>query len=62
MLNREYFLNRSQTYGPFDLDGARNNDGLNYQVAEGFCCPARPGVREDEKATELKEILTSVSS
>jgi hypothetical protein len=40
MMNREYFLNYSQTYGPFDLDGANDNNGLNSKVAEDFCCPA----------------------
>jgi hypothetical protein len=39
MMNREYFLKYSQTYGPFDLDGASDNDGLDSQVAEDFCCP-----------------------
>jgi hypothetical protein len=42
MMNKEYFLKYSQTYEPFDLDGACDNDGLNSQVAEDFCCPARP--------------------
>jgi hypothetical protein len=42
MMSSEYFLEYSQTYGPFDLDGASDNDGLNSQVAEDFCCPARP--------------------
>jgi hypothetical protein len=43
MMNRENYLKYSQTYGPFDLDGANENDGLdNSQVAEDFCCPARP--------------------
>jgi hypothetical protein len=38
MMNRKYFLKYSQTYGPFDLDGASDNDGLhNSQVAEDFC-------------------------
>jgi hypothetical protein len=30
MMNREYFLKYSHTYGPFDLDGASDNDGLNF--------------------------------
>ena len=47
MMNREYFLKYSQTYGPFDLDGASDNDGLNSQVAEDFCCPARPFQERD---------------
>jgi hypothetical protein len=38
MMNREYFRKYSQTYGPFDFDGANNNS----QVAEDFFCPARP--------------------
>ena len=42
MLNREYFLRYAEEYGPFDLDGACDNDGNNTQVAEDFCCPARP--------------------
>jgi hypothetical protein len=42
MMNMVYFLKYSQTYGPFDLNGASDNDGLNSQVAEGFCCPPRP--------------------
>jgi hypothetical protein len=42
MMNRGYFPKYSQTYGPFDLDGASDNDGLYSQVAEDFCCPARP--------------------
>jgi hypothetical protein len=29
MMNRGYFLKYYQTYGPFDLDGASDNDGLN---------------------------------
>jgi hypothetical protein len=41
MMNTEYFLKCSETYGPFDLDGASDNDGLSSQVAEIFCCPAR---------------------
>jgi hypothetical protein len=41
MMYREYFLKYSQTYGPFDLDRASDNEGLNSQVAEIFCCPAR---------------------
>jgi hypothetical protein len=36
MMNREYFLKYSRTYGPFDLDGASDNDGLISQVAEDF--------------------------
>jgi G3E family GTPase len=36
MMNREYFLKYSQAYGPFDLDRASDNDGLNSQVAEDF--------------------------
>jgi hypothetical protein len=47
MMNGEYFLKYSQTYGPFDLDGASDNDGLNSQVAEDFCCPARPFQERD---------------
>jgi hypothetical protein len=47
MMNREYFLKYSQTYGPFDLDGASDNDGLNSQVAEDFCCPERPFQERD---------------
>jgi hypothetical protein len=42
MMNRERFPKYSQTYGPFDFDGASDNHGLNFQVAEDFCCPARP--------------------
>jgi hypothetical protein len=42
MMNREYFLRYSQTYGPFYLDGSNDNAGLNSQEAEDFCCPARP--------------------
>jgi hypothetical protein len=42
MMNREYYLKYSQTYGPFDLDGASDYDGLKSQVAEDSCCPARP--------------------
>jgi hypothetical protein len=43
MMNiREYFLKYSKTYGPFDLDGASDNDGLNSPMAENFCSPARP--------------------
>jgi hypothetical protein len=42
MMNREYFLKYAQTYGPFDFDGASDNDGLYSQVAEDFCCPVRP--------------------
>jgi hypothetical protein len=34
MMNREYFLKHTHTYGPFDLDGASDNDGLDSQVAE----------------------------
>jgi hypothetical protein len=50
MMNREYFLKYSQTYGPFDLDGASDNDdGLNSQVAEDFRCPARPFQERDLK-------------
>jgi hypothetical protein len=37
----------SSTYGPFDLDGGSDNDGLDSQVAEGFCCPARPFQKRD---------------
>jgi hypothetical protein len=47
MMNREYFLKYSQTYGPFDLDGASDNNALNSQVAEDFCCPARPFQERD---------------
>jgi hypothetical protein len=47
MMNRKYFLKYSQTYGPFDLDGAGDNDGLNSQVATDFCCPARPFQQRD---------------
>jgi hypothetical protein len=47
MMNREYFVKYSQTYGPFDLDGASDNDGLNSQAAENFCCPARPFQERD---------------
>jgi hypothetical protein len=46
-MNREYFLKYSQTYGPFDLNGASDNDGFNSQVAEDFCCPARPFQERD---------------
>jgi hypothetical protein len=46
MMNREYFLKYSLD-GPFDLDGASDNDGLNSQVAEDFCCPARPFQERD---------------
>jgi hypothetical protein len=49
MMNREYFLKYSQTYGPFELDGANDNDGLNSQVAEDFCCSARPFQEKDLK-------------
>jgi hypothetical protein len=41
MMNREYLLKFSQTYGHFDLDGASDSDGLISQVAEDICCPAR---------------------
>jgi hypothetical protein len=41
-MNREHFLKYSQTYGSFELDGASDNDGLNFQMAEDLCCPARP--------------------
>jgi hypothetical protein len=47
MMNREYFPKYSQTYGPFDLDGASDSDGLNSQVAEDFCCSARPFQERD---------------
>jgi hypothetical protein len=47
MTNREYFLKYSQTYRPFDLDGASDNDGLNSQVAEDFFCPAHPFQERD---------------
>jgi hypothetical protein len=36
MMNMEYFLKHSQTCGPFDLDGASDNYGLNSQVPEDF--------------------------
>jgi hypothetical protein len=49
MMNREYFLKYSQTCGPFDLYGASDNDGLHSQVAEDFCCPARPFQERDLK-------------
>jgi hypothetical protein len=49
MMNRGYFLKYSMTYGPFDLDGASDNDGLNSQVAEDFSCPARPFQERDSK-------------
>jgi hypothetical protein len=39
----DWMMNR----GPFDLDGASDNDGLNSQVAENFCCPARPFQERD---------------
>jgi hypothetical protein len=47
MMNSEYILKYSQTYGHFDLDGGSDNDGLNFQVAEDFCCPARPFQERD---------------
>jgi hypothetical protein len=47
MMNREYFLKYSQTYGPFDLDGVSDNDGVNSSVAEDFCCPASPFQERD---------------
>jgi hypothetical protein len=47
MISREYFLKYSQTYRAFDLDGDSDNDGLNSQVAEDFCCPARPCQERD---------------
>jgi hypothetical protein len=47
MMNKEYFLKYSRTYETFDLDGASDNDGLNSQVAEDFCCPARPFQERD---------------
>jgi hypothetical protein len=43
----KYFLKYSQTYEPFDLDGASDNDGLYSQVAEDCCCPARPFQEKD---------------
>jgi hypothetical protein len=46
-MNRGYFLKYSQTYGPFDLDGATYDERLNSQVAEDFCCPARPFKERD---------------
>jgi hypothetical protein len=45
MMNIENFLKYSQTYGPFDFSS--DNDGLNSQVAEDFCCPARPFQKGD---------------
>jgi hypothetical protein len=36
MMNREYFLKYTHTFGPFDLDGASDNDSLNFQVAGDF--------------------------
>jgi hypothetical protein len=47
MMNKEYFLKYSQTYGHFDLDGASDNDGLNSQVAEDLCCTARAHFRRE---------------
>jgi hypothetical protein len=47
IMNREYFLKCSHIYGPFDLDGASDNDGLDSQVAEDFCCPVRPFQERD---------------
>jgi hypothetical protein len=48
MMNRECFLKHSQTYGPFDLDGASDNDGINSSVAEDdFGCPASPFQERD---------------
>jgi hypothetical protein len=45
-MNREYFLMYSHTYGPFDLDGASDNDGLNFQVAEDFLLSGAPISRD----------------
>jgi hypothetical protein len=53
MMNREYFLKYSQTYGPFDLDGA--SDGLNSQVAEDFLLSGAP--ISGERFTEVPEKL-----
>ena len=50
MLNRHYFLRWSDTFGPFDWDGAASNDGSNAQVANGaFNCPDRSFLRQDLK-------------
>jgi hypothetical protein len=50
MMNREYFHKYSKKYGPFDLDGASDNDGLNSQVPHpSFCCPKRPFQEQDLK-------------
>jgi hypothetical protein len=42
MLHRDYFLKYDKEFGPFDLDGASDNDGRNNQVTGIFCCPAQP--------------------
>jgi hypothetical protein len=55
MMNRKYLLQYSQTYGPFDLDEASDKNGLNSQVAEDFCCPARPFL--GERSTKVPENL-----
>jgi hypothetical protein len=49
MMNRKYFLKYSLAYGPFDLDGPSDNDGLSSQVAEDFYGPARPFQERDLK-------------
>jgi hypothetical protein len=55
MLNREYFLKNSQTYGPFDLDGASGNDGMDSQVAEDLLLSGAP--ISGERSTKVPEIL-----
>ena len=42
MLDRDYFLKYDKEFGPFDLDGPFDNDGMNSQVTGCFCCPAQP--------------------
>ena len=42
MFNREKFLEYNERFGPFDLDGASDDNGQNAQVSTEFCCPSRP--------------------